>query len=143
MLRIGPASGPVVVAALPLYEEANRTRAFIVTIMRQLASRGFAGALPDLPGTGESIIVTEQASLSYWIDGFTAATSALRANHESVHVIAFRGGALLDHNARADTHWYLSPLDGQTAIRDLGHNTHAAAKEAGTSFDPATLTTPG
>src|SRR3569833_920746 len=134
MLRIGPASGPVVVAALPLYEEANRTRAFIVTIMRQLASRGFAGALPDLPGMGESIIETEQASLSYWIDGFTAATSALRANHESVHIIAYRNGALLARDARADTHWYLSPLVGQTSIRDLGRIALAAAKEAGTSF---------
>ena len=143
MLRFGPASGPVVVAAMPLFEEANRTRAFIVTIMRQLASRGFAGALPDLPGTGESIIETEQASLSHWIDAFTAATSALRAYHESVHVIAFRGGALLDREAGADTRWHLSPLDGQTTIRDLGRIALAAAKEAGTSFDPATLTTPG
>src|SRR3569833_1637577 len=140
MLRIGPASGPVVVAALPLFEEANRTRAFIVTIIRQLASRGFAGALPDLPGTGESIIVTEQASLSHWIDGFTAATSALRANHESVHVIAFRGGALLDRDARADSRWHLSPLDGQTVTRDLGRIAHTTTKKTNTSFDPATLT---
>ncbi len=39
MLRFGPADGLVVVAALPLFEEANRTRAFMVTILRALAER--------------------------------------------------------------------------------------------------------
>ncbi len=143
MLRFGPASGPVVVAAMPLFEEANRTRAFVVTILRQLALRGFAGALPDLPGAGESIIETEQASLSHWIEAFTSATTALRPTYESVHVIAFRGGALVDRNAAVDSRWYFSPLPGATVTRDLGRVALAAAKEAGISFDPATLTTPG
>lgn len=40
MLRFGPAAGPVVVVALPLFEEANRTRAFAVAILRALAERG-------------------------------------------------------------------------------------------------------
>ena len=39
MLRWGPDGGPVVIAALPLLEEANRTRAFVVTILRALAKR--------------------------------------------------------------------------------------------------------
>ncbi|RYD50253.1 MAG: hypothetical protein EOP60_12200, partial [Sphingomonadales bacterium] len=47
MLRFGPATGPVVIAALPLFEEANRTRTFVVTLLRALAERGIAGALPD------------------------------------------------------------------------------------------------
>jgi hypothetical protein len=143
MLRFGPMSGPVVIAAMPLFEEANRTRAFIITILRQLASRGFAGALPDLPAMGESVIETEHASLSHWIDAFKLVADTLRAKHETVHVIAFRGGALLDRDAGADTRWRLSPLDGQTVIRDLGRIALAAAKEAGTGFDPTTLTTPG
>lgn len=143
MLRFGPASGPVVIAVLPLFEEANRTRAFVVTILRQLAARGFAGALPDLPGAGESVIETEQASLSHWIDAVKTVAAALRQNHETVHVIGFRGGALVDRDAAVDTRWHLSPLDGQTVIRDLGRIALAAAKEAGTVFDPATLTAPG
>src|SRR3954469_12418228 len=64
MLRFGPDTGPVVIAAMPLFEEANRTRAFIVTILRALAAQGIASALPDLPGTGESLIETEHASLN-------------------------------------------------------------------------------
>jgi alpha-beta hydrolase superfamily lysophospholipase len=143
MLRFGPASGPVVIAALPLFEEANRTRAFVVTILRQLAQRGFAGALPDLPGTGESIVDTEQATLSHWIDAFKEAAAALRPTYETVHVVSFRGGALLDRDAIADTRWHLSPLPGATVTRDLGRVALAAAKEAGTPFDPATLTSPG
>ena len=47
--RFGPDTGLVVVAALPLFEEANRTRTFVVTVMRMLAKRGIAGVLPDLP----------------------------------------------------------------------------------------------
>lgn len=143
MLRFGPASGPVVIAALPLFEEANRTRAFVVTILRQLALRGFAGALPDLPGTGESLIETEQASLSHWIEAFKEAATALRPTYETVHVIAFRGGALVDCNAVVDTRWHFSPLPGATVTRDLGRVALAAAKEAGAYFDPAALTSPG
>src|SRR3546814_8095624 len=54
MLRFGPDTGPVVVLALPLFEEANRTRAFAVTMLRALAERGVASVLPDLPGQGRS-----------------------------------------------------------------------------------------
>ncbi|MDB5674315.1 MAG: hypothetical protein JWM65_1297 [Sphingomonas bacterium] len=143
MLRFGPASGPVVIAALPLFEEANRTRAFVVTILRQLAQRGFAGALPDLPGTGESLIETEQVTLSHWIEAFKEATAALRPTYETVHVISLRGGALIDRDAVADTRWHLSPLPGATVTRDLGRVALAAAKEAGMPFDAATLTSTG
>src|SRR6187551_1263766 len=59
MLRFGPATGPVVIAVMPLFEEANRTRAFMVALLRALAERGVASVLPDLPGTGESLIETE------------------------------------------------------------------------------------
>jgi pimeloyl-ACP methyl ester carboxylesterase len=143
MLRFGPAGGPVVIAALPLFEEANRTHAFVVTILRQLALRGFAGALPDLPGMGESIIEIEQASLSHWTEAFKEAAETLRPTYDTVHVIAFRGGALVDRDAVVDTRWHFSPLSGATVTRDLGRVALAAAKEAGTHFDPATLTAPG
>src|SRR3546814_16209394 len=53
MLRFGPDTGPVVVLALPLFEEANRKRVFDVTMLRALVGRGVARVLPDLPGRGE------------------------------------------------------------------------------------------
>jgi hypothetical protein len=120
MLRFGPASGPVVVVALPLFEEANRTRAFTVTILRLLSARGIASALPDLPGTGESETETGQASLSHWREAFAAATTALRPIYDSIHIVALRGGALVDHDAVAESRWHFAPLPGARVIRDLG-----------------------
>ena len=52
LLRFGPDTGPVVILALPLFEEANRTRTFAVGLLRRLAERGIAGLLPDVPGQG-------------------------------------------------------------------------------------------
>lgn len=143
MLRFGPTSGPVVIAALPLFEEANRTRAFVVTILRRLAARGIAGALPELPGMGESEIETEYASLSHWYDAFKQAAFALRSTYETAHVIAFRGGALVDRDAVVDTRWHFAPQTGAAVIRELGRIALAAANEARRPFDPATLTSPG
>ena len=77
MLRFGPDTGPVVVVALPLFEEANRTRAFAVTILRALAERGIAGALPDLPGQGESLLPTHETDLAKLRTGFAAAVASL------------------------------------------------------------------
>ena len=67
MLRFGPATGPVVIAVMPLFEEANRTRAFMVAMLRALADRGIAGILPDLPGTGESRTEAKDITLSDWV----------------------------------------------------------------------------
>jgi len=72
MIRFGSGTGPVVVLALPLWEEANRTRTFAVRLLRLLAERGIAGALPDLPGQGESAIDSEYAMLAGWRTAFAA-----------------------------------------------------------------------
>ena len=61
MIRFGPSTGPVVVAVLPLFEEANRTRTFLTGVLRRLAERHIASVLPDLPGQGESLVPTENA----------------------------------------------------------------------------------
>ncbi len=143
MLRFGPAHGPVVIAALPLFEEANRTRAFVVTILRRLATRGIASALPDLPASGESSIATEQAEFQHWAQALAAATSALRATHDSAHIVALRGGALLDHLAEVESRWHLAPQGGDDVVRELARVATAGAKEAGGTFTPAALTRPG
>ena len=61
MLCLGPAQGPVVLVALPFWEEANRTRVVAVAMLRALARHGIGGVLPDWPGTGESLVETEKA----------------------------------------------------------------------------------
>jgi hypothetical protein len=116
MLRFGPECGPFVMAALPLFEEGNRTRAAIVDVLRRLAVRGIAGALPDLPGTGESLMATGDTTLMMWREAFAAACESLGG---PVHVMAWRGGALVDASADVASRWYLAPLSGDAVVREL------------------------
>lgn len=120
MLRFGPADGPVVVVAMPLFEEANRTRAFVVTILRALAERGIASALPDLPGTGESLVPTADTSIARMRDAFAAVAGA--------YTIAIRSGAMLDAGERKGR-WHLSP-QGPALLRELHRTRLANGSEA-------------
>lgn len=135
MLRFGPGSGPVVIAAMPLFEEANRTRAFMAAILRALGERGVAGALPDLPGTGDSLRTTDACGFGDWRDAFAAAAATLRAGHPSVHVIAIRGGALVDGAAKVASRWHFAPVAGANLLRDMLRTRLAAAKEEGAAVD--------
>jgi len=119
MLRFGPATGPVVVAALPLFEEANRTRAFVVTILRLLAARGIAGALPDLPGQGESLMPTHKTSILKMQDAFGFACDKFDREGRNCYAIGLRSGALLDALALAAGRWHLAPQDGPQLFREL------------------------
>lgn len=107
MLRFGPGE-PVVALALPLFEEANRTRAFGVSILRALAARGIGGVLPDLPGQGESAMPTSATTLAALREAF--------ADIGVGNVIAIRSGALLALNGPA---WLLSPQTGPDLLREL------------------------
>lgn len=115
MIRFGFADGPVAIVALPPFEEANRTRTFAVTMLRALARRGICGVLPDLPGTNESIVATEDAALADWRAAFAAAAVAVGARHG----IAIRGGALVDTTANLASRWHLSPQAGTSLVREL------------------------
>jgi hypothetical protein len=138
MLRFGPATGPVVVVALPLFEEANRTRAFAVTILRALAERGIAGALPDLPGQGESLVPTPETGLEKLRTAFAAAAASLETHAFS---LAIRSGALLDSEAALAGRYHLSPMNGADLRRELVRARQASSREAGEVFDPASLDT--
>ncbi|MDV3457063.1 hypothetical protein RZN05_08725 [Sphingomonas sp. HF-S4] len=116
MLRFGPTTGPVVVAALPLFEEANRTRAFTVTILRALAERGIAGALPDLPGQGESLVPTDAVQLGDLRDAFAAAA---RHVGSPAYALGIRSGALLDATALPAGRWHFVPSTGAELLREL------------------------
>lgn len=108
MLRFGPDGPPTVGLMLPLFEEANRTRACGVSILRTLAARGVGGVLPDLPGQGESKMATSATTLATLRDAF--------ANIGVRNVIAIRSGALL---APAGPTWLLSPQSGPDLLREL------------------------
>lgn len=138
MLRLGPATGPVVVAALPLFEEANRTRAFIVTILRTLAEHDIASAIPDLPGQGESLIPTHATTLETLRAGFAAAVASL---DRPAFTFAIRSGSLLDATADVTARYHLSPATGVDLRRELIRARQASSRESGKPFDPAIIET--
>ncbi len=112
MLSFGPEGAPRVLILPPLFEEANRTRHFLVEIMRGLASAGIASILPDLPGTNDSPVATMDARWAGWQE----AVAALPA---PIATVAVRGGALLDGFAATSHHWRLVPETGARLLRDM------------------------
>lgn len=116
MLRFGPTTGPVIVGALPLFEEANRTRSFLVTILRALADRGIGSVLPDLPGTGESLIPTERLHIANLRAAFAAAA---RTAGRRAYAVSIRSGALLDGTIMVAGRWHLAPQTGPELLREL------------------------
>lgn len=128
MLRFGPDTGPIVLAALPLFEEANRTRQFACTILRALAGHGIGSVLPDFPGTGESLVVTADATLSDQRRAYTALAQQLGAD---TYALSIRSGALLEGDATLAGRWRLSPQSGEDLVRDLERARAAASKPEG------------
>ena len=111
MLRSGPADGPQVVVAMPLLDEANRTRTIVVQILRLLGDRGIGGCLPDLPGMGESVTDLADVTFDDWLDAFEVAAGG------AALTVAIRGGALIDVAARPQARYLLGPLSGHDQVR--------------------------
>lgn len=112
LLRFGPEDAPLVLVLPSLFEEANRTRYFLVEIMRGLAAIGLASMLPDLPGTNDSPVATVDARFADW-------GTAIAALPAPVATVSLRGGALLDGFAATDLHWRLAPETGARLLRDM------------------------
>lgn len=134
-VRHGKAGQPLVIAALPPFEEANRTRALMMRVLMQLTVHGISVALPDLPGTGESLVATQDARLSHWRAAYAAASEEARRDHPEIHSIAIRAGALIDVQADVASRWHLSPQDGASLHRELGRIAKAAALEDGDTVE--------
>ena len=130
MLRFGPATRPVVIAAMPLFEEANRTRAFMASVLRSLAARDIGGVLPDLPGQGDSPLATCRLSLSGAARALAACTTAVSAGRR-IYGIAIRSGALIDDLAPLAGRWHLAPQEGPAMARELRRLRLAGGQAAG------------
>ena len=129
MLRFGPDTGPVVVVAIPLFEEANRTRTFAVTICRALAGHGIGSAIPDLPGQGDSLVPTDATDLFQLVAAFNGAVETLFREDRHAYAASIRSGTLIDRAARLYGRWHLTPQSGKSLIREL-------ARIAGVANDP-------
>ncbi len=125
MLRFGPARGPVALVVLPLFEEANRVRAFAVAICRALAVRGVGSLLPDVPGQGESLVPLETCGLTDLTEAIALAASCAAVDHRCCYGVALRSGALLDTAADLLGRWHLAPQDGASLVRELKRIRHA------------------
>jgi hypothetical protein len=113
----GPAEGPRVLFAPPLFEEMNRCRRLLADLGRALGGRGIASVLPDLPGTGDSDAAA--ADLSEWRAAFQALLAALASEH-ALFVFAVRGGALLTDGSGARGLYGFAPVaSGSALLRDM------------------------
>ena len=129
-LRIDPAGTPraTVLIVPPLFEEANRTRRTLVLAMRALAADGFAAVLPDLPGQNESLVPLVEVDLDRWQDMLAEAAAEIDG---PVMIASVRGGALIDHRAKAAAWWRLAPAGGASLLRTLMRARVSADREAG------------
>jgi pimeloyl-ACP methyl ester carboxylesterase len=120
LMRVGDGEARPILFLPPLFEEMNRTRAFIVDLMRRLARRGFGCWLPDLPGTGES---ERRLPETRWADWREAAASAgdeaSRLSGKRPLIVSIRGGCLLDDGVDAECRWRFAPIAGESLARDL------------------------
>lgn len=133
MLRFGPEASAVVVVAMPLFEEANRVRAFAMTLCRLLADRGVASVLPDLPGQGESLVPLEKTQLPDLWNAFAAASASVGTPHS----VAIRGGALVTLRATCASSWIFAPVDGAALVRELQRTRDLTQPDAPSLFDVA------
>ncbi|MGH6695652.1 hypothetical protein [Sphingopyxis sp.] len=129
-LRIDPAGVPraTILIVPPLFEEANRMRRTLVLAMRALASQGFAALLPDLPGQNESLIPVAEVDLARWQEALADVVAGIDG---PVIVASVRGGALIDHRAKAMAWWRLAPVGGASLLRTLMRARVSADREAG------------
>ena len=114
LLRFGEGA-PRVMLILPLFEEFNRTRAIGVTLLRVLAARGVPGLLPDLPGTGESLLPTAAATL----ESMRVAYGAIVASFGPLSALGIRSGALIDRDAAVAARWHFAPQSGPDLLREM------------------------
>ena len=132
LMRLGPEKGPPILFVPPLFEEMNRTRALVASMMRKLAARGLGCWLPDLSGTGESEMALGKVSWEGWRRDVSAVFDHVSEKSGSLPLLAsLRGGALLDGGVAARGFWRFSPADGSSLVRDMKRAGIAGVEWAG------------
>lgn len=117
-----------------LFDEANKLRHFTVELMRRLDAAGVDNVLPDLPGTGESLASLAEQTL----EGWQADVRHACAHFAATHVLAIRGGCLLDPGHLPGLRY--APVAGTSLLRGLLRGQLLAEKEAGKAITLEQLT---
>lgn len=122
------------VLVLPaLFDEANKLRHFTIEVMRALERCGVDSFLPDFSGCNESTEPLQDQSLAVWQNQSRAAASYFAASH----ILAIRGGALLDPGHLPGLHF--APVEGIGLLRAMLRARVLSDKEAGIVSDRDTL----
>lgn len=128
-MAAGPGAHPALIILLPpLFDEANRLRRTLVLTMRGLAAAGHDSWLPDLPGQGDSLLPTEDATLTGWRDALATLVADAK---RPVVTAAWRAGALIDAAPGIAARWRMAPLAGASVVRTLARAKVAGEREAG------------
>jgi hypothetical protein len=123
----------------PLFDEMNRMRRVLVSAMRDLAQRGVASVMPDLPGCNESLSPLAQQDLDRWRGAISAAAQAFGATH----IASIRGGSLVDDGPAMLPHWRLAPAKGSSLLKTMLRTRMAGDKEAGITSSMESLLNKG
>jgi hypothetical protein len=133
-LRFNSQSQLQLIIIEPFFEERNFLRNVIVAMARRVAERGIGTMIPDLPGCGESSRSINDIRLGDWRDAVAGTGSWLRqAKGCSVHVAAFRGGALLDDAVVGDSWWRFAPVTGSDLLRPMRRASMISGQEISSS----------
>ena len=108
-----------------LFDEANKLRRLTVEVLHRLDLSGIDCVLPDLPGCNDSLAPLDQQTFDHWCE---CAVSAM-AHFRPTHVLAIRGGALLDTGNLPG--WRFAPVNGRSVLRSMLRARTIASKEAG------------
>ena len=108
-----------------LFDEANKLRRLTVEVLHRLDLSGIDSVLPDLPGCNDSLQPLETQTFAHWQECAVAAIAHFRPTH----VLALRGGALLDTGNLPG--WRFAPVNGRAVLRSMLRARAIAAKEAG------------
>lgn len=114
----------------PFFEEANRMRRLIASIMRLLDRCGIGTTLLGLPGAGESEMHISSIRLADW----RAAVSEMGQTRNFSAVASFRAGALLDDALDGLPAWRFAPETGARLVRDLKRTRLASRADSETLY---------
>ena len=115
----------------------NRTRRLMTLAGQLLAARGIPSLLPDLPGTGDSLLPFRDATWEGWLDALRAASAHLSDQGYATRIVGIRLGGLLAADAlaqglAADALFLLDPIeDGRMHMRHWLRIRSAASLEIG------------
>ncbi|HEX8388347.1 MAG TPA: hypothetical protein VF636_04965, partial [Sphingomonas sp.] len=110
-------------------------RRFTVQLAARLVEHDVGSLLPDLPGTGESLLELDNLRWDDWV----RAVGDLRAllPEETRLTVAIRGGALLDGSAATGARaWRLSPISGARIVAALDRTAGTSSGERGYIMSP-------